>query len=72
MVFPNQAGLGSLWGRTFGREPLWPGPRFAANGITIAGQVEDDGTWLRVSDKIFIPMKAPNLGEGQRPRAGTC
>lgn len=32
-------------------------PRFAENGATVTGKVEDHGQWLRVSAHIFLPMR---------------
>jgi len=31
--------------------------RYLENGSTVTGQVEDDGTWLRLSEDRFLPMR---------------
>lgn len=31
--------------------------RYVENGSTVTGQVEDDGTWLRLSHNVFLPMR---------------
>lgn len=31
--------------------------RFAENGITVSGTIEDDGEWLRVGPNTFLPMR---------------
>lgn len=32
-------------------------PRYAKEGMTITGRIEDDGEWLRISDRVFLPMR---------------
>lgn len=32
-------------------------PRYAENGSTVVGRVEDNGEWLKVGDHIFLPMR---------------
>jgi len=36
-------------------------PRYAKHGSTVTGQVEDNGEWLRISGKVFLPMKVGNI-----------
>jgi len=31
--------------------------KFARNGILVRGKVEEDGQWLRLNDKLFLPMR---------------
>merc|ERR1712232_909921 len=31
--------------------------RYAKNGITVAGQLEDNGKWLRLSGDVFLPKQ---------------
>jgi len=35
--------------------------RYAKQGQTVTGQVEDNGEWLRISGNIFLPMKVGNI-----------
>lgn len=32
-------------------------PKYAKNGTVVKGHVEDDGAWLRLNDKVFLPMR---------------
>jgi len=36
-------------------------PRYAKHGSTVKGQVEDNGEWLKISGKVFLPMKVGNI-----------
>lgn len=35
--------------------------RFAANGDTVEGTVEDEGEWLKISANVFIPMRVGSV-----------
>mmetsp|Transcript_26420 Transcript_26420/g.78960 ORF Transcript_26420/g.78960 Transcript_26420/m.78960 type:complete len:488 (+) Transcript_26420:97-1560(+) len=32
-------------------------PRYAANGVTVTGQVIDGGEWLQIKSNVFLPMR---------------
>lgn len=45
-------------------------PKYAMNGALMKGELEDDGMWLKLSDKVYLPMHVGGVKILELERAG--